>query len=567
MLSLWLAWLVLIVPVVIAGYRMLLAAMPPDRIDLASDWNFVAIWLGLLGLANVLLLIATTGSLTPAKFAALLLATTSVGLAHSPTRTRIRELVQHAAGWRTAVATAGAVSLAAAFAAAMPVYLYDTGLYHYPHIKWLAEHGEVPGLALLHERFGLVSSWFTIPATLDHGIFAGRASSLLNGFAFAVLAVQIVLSAGRWWRGIDSNADRFLACAGGAAAAYALAVGFVNSASPDLPGFFLPAIIVWLTLRVDHDEVPTVALLLALLLVTVKLSALPVAAITGLFVVWRQPWGRWAKWGVTAAIIVIPMAIAGVVTSGCLLFPVAVTCLDVPWSLGTETVRDFAKVVIDWARWSGPTPAQADLAAWWAQWGARKSNLALALLFAVSIAAAWGLRRRILADARVAFAAMLAIVGLCYVIFLAPDLRFAIGYLVLLPGLFIAHGEKKARHWYQSGLTARAAAIAVLLAMVAAFVINIKNARQASFDGVPVSRPSILSSLIVPPRFIWLRVGAEKPDPATYVQETNAGFPYYRPVAGDWCWDIPLPCSSVRLPSNVALRKPEDGLAGGFVRR
>jgi hypothetical protein len=204
------------------------------------------------------------------------------------------------------------------------------------------------------------------------------------------------------------------------------------------------------------------------------------------------------------------------------------------------------------------------------RWGARKSNLALALLLAVSIAAALGMRRRLWADTRMAFAAVLAITGLCYVIFLAPDLRFAIGYLVLLPALFIAHKEKPAGRWHRLSLTAGTATVALLLAMVPAFVINIENARHASFEGVPVSRPSILSTLVVPQKFIWLRGGAEaggEPDPATYVEEANAGFPYYRPVAGDWCWDIPLPCSSDRLPSRVALRKPEDGLAGGFVRR
>jgi len=569
MLSLWLAWLVVIVPVFISGYGLLFAVVPPDQVDAASDWDFVAIWLGLFGLANILLLMSILGPLTPGKFVVLLLATTTIGLAHGPARARMRGLLAQAAQWRKSPATACiAASLAAASAAAMPVYLYDAGLYHYPHIAWLATHGEVPGLALLHDRFGLISSWFAIPATLDHGVFAGRTSSLLNGLAFATLAVQIVVSVCRWRRGADSSADRFMVCAGGGAAAYALAVGFVNSASPDLPVFCLPVIIVWVSLRARHDGAPSVALLLALLLVTIKLSALSVVAATGLFVIWRQSWGGLVKWGVTATIAVVPMVVASVMASGCLLYPVAVTCLDLPWSPGADAVRNFAQVVIDWARWSGPKPAQADLAAWWAQWGARKSNLALALLLAVSIAAGLGMRRRIMEDARMAFAAVLAIFGLCYVIVLTPDLRFAVGYLVLLPALFIADREKKA--WHRLGLTAGTATAALLLVIGSAFVVNIMNAQRASFEGVPVARPSILSTLVVPPKFIWLRSGAEaggEPDPATYVEETNAGFPYRRPVAGDQCFDIPLPCSPVRLPSNLALRKPDEGLAGGFVRR
>jgi hypothetical protein len=193
----------------------------------------------------------------------------------------------------------------------------------------------------------------------------------------------------------------------------------------------------------------------------------------------------------------------------------------------------------------------------------------LAGLLAVSIAAGLGMRRRIREDTRTAFAAVLAVFGLCYVILLAPDLRFAIGYLVLLPALFIAHRESKAGPTHRFGAPASIATAALLLATGPAFVVNIVKAQQASLAGLPVSRPSIFSALVIPPKFIWLR-GAQaggEPDPATYVEEINAAMPYRRPAVGDQCWDIPLPCSPARLPSNVALRKPEAGLSGGFVRR
>ena len=572
MLTLWLAWVLLVVPAFILGNRVLLLTAPLlDRVNATNDWNFVAIWLGILAIANILLLIASAGSLTPIKLGFVLLAATSIGLVHNPTRTRTREWMEQSFGWR-GNATIGyvVVSLAVAFAAATPVYLFDTGLYHYPHIKWLATYGEVPGLSLLHDRFGLTTSWFTIPASLDHGIFAGRTSSLLNGFAFALLAFQIMFSIRRWLQGTDSSSDRFLVCAGAGAAAYALAVGLVNSASPDLPGIFLPAIVVWVSLRASDNRVPAVALLLALLLVTIKISSLPVVAATGLFVIPRQSWKGLVKWGAAATIVLLPILLASVITSGCLLFPVAATCMDFSWSPGADLVRNFADVVTDWARWAGPKPAQVDFAAWWTQWGARKSNLALALLLALSIAAGLEMRRRILEDGRMAFAAVLAIFGLCYVILLAPDFRFAAGYLVLLPALFIAHQNKKARYWHRVDFTARTATITLLLAIGSAFVLNIIKARHASFERLPASYPSMLSTLISPPKFIWLRGDGEAdsdPDPATYIEETDAAFPYYRPVEGDRCWDIRLPCSNVRLSPNVTLRKPEDGLVSGFVRR
>src|SRR6185437_3030289 len=44
---------------------------------------------------------------------------------------------------------------------------YDTGLYHLQAIKWLEESTKVFGLANLHLRFGVNSTWFTDAAMLD----------------------------------------------------------------------------------------------------------------------------------------------------------------------------------------------------------------------------------------------------------------------------------------------------------------------------------------------------------------------------------------------------------------
>ena len=452
----------------------------------------------------------------------------------------------------------------------MPVYFYDTGLYHYPLIEWLAQYGEVPGLALLHFRFGLVTSWLTIPASLDHGIFAGRTPALLNGFAFAAIAVHIAVALQRWRRGTDDDADRFLVCAGGSTAGYVLAAGFVNSASPDLPGLFLPAVIVWIGLRSRRAGVlPAVALVLALLMFTVKLSALPVVAATGLFVAARSSLASLARWGAVAAIIVVPMTLTGVVVAGCLLFPVAATCLDLPWSLPPDSTAAYAKIITDWARWSGPTPAHADFAAWWAQWGAPKSNLALVALMVVSAVTGLALRSGIRKDARMAFAAGLAALGVGYVIILAPDLRFAAGYLVLLPALYAALRWDRTVDPVRSHRTAALATVAAVLMLGSAFVINVVNARRASLENAAVG-PSLISSLVIPPKFVWLRAKTkpgDAPDPAAYVEESNGSFLYHRPVGGDQCWDIPLPCSPTPVPPDIALRRPDEGMAGGFMRR
>jgi hypothetical protein len=348
-----------------------------------------------------------------------------------------------------------------------------------------------------------------------------------------------------------------VACAGGGVIAYALATGFVNSASPDVPGLFVPALMVWIALRSRPAPVPAAGMLLALFLFTVKLSALPAVAAAALFVVWRAPLIRLARWGLAAAAIVTPMVLTSVAVSGCALFPVAATCLDLPWSLSPESTAAYARIITEWARWAGPTPEHADLAAWWTQWSARKSNLALLGLAAAAIAAAVPLRNRIRKDPGVGFAALLALLGISYVAVLAPDLRFAAGYLLLLPSLWLA--QPRDRGSLQGGL----ATGAVALMLGAAFTINALNAAR-----VPLRDGGLVSALLVPAQFPWLREPAASAPSARFVtEESNGHFTYRRPVDGDQCWDIPLPCSPSRLPADIALRRAHDGVAAGFVRR
>ena len=71
------------------------------------------------------------------------------------------------------------VSLAAVGAAALasdPVTLYDSLVYHIGIIRWLHEHGTVPGIALIHNRLGHVSAWFALGAAFDTGPATNRAA-------------------------------------------------------------------------------------------------------------------------------------------------------------------------------------------------------------------------------------------------------------------------------------------------------------------------------------------------------------------------------------------------------
>ena len=70
--------------------------------------------------------------------------------------------------WARALGVAVNATAAAALASD-PVTLYDSLVYHVGIIRWLREHGVVPGIALIHIRLGHMSTWFTLAAAFDAG--------------------------------------------------------------------------------------------------------------------------------------------------------------------------------------------------------------------------------------------------------------------------------------------------------------------------------------------------------------------------------------------------------------
>lgn len=72
---------------------------------------------------------------------------------------------------------------------------YDTGLYHWPTIKWIINYPIVFGLGNLHGRLAFNSSYFLYGALLNQGAWAGKAHHIVAGLFFLVLVLQSFMSA------------------------------------------------------------------------------------------------------------------------------------------------------------------------------------------------------------------------------------------------------------------------------------------------------------------------------------------------------------------------------------
>ena len=127
-------------------------------IDRQGDRGILAIWIGLLLLLNLFLVAALFFPLTPVVALCILLPVLIIALWEQQNRIFIRQLLLIR---QTKLLLILLPLLAASITGIQVIHWYDSGLYHIQDIKWLATFGLVPGLALIHSRFGFVSSWFS----------------------------------------------------------------------------------------------------------------------------------------------------------------------------------------------------------------------------------------------------------------------------------------------------------------------------------------------------------------------------------------------------------------------
>jgi hypothetical protein len=166
MLAILCCWAVLLVGARVAGASILMLTSSGENLDRREDLFFAQVWTGLFSLASLALAVSTFHRLSPTFSLCVLSAVLVLFLAP-----RVRRQAGQVMFSGMQRATFALILLVAAWNATGPVELYDTGLYHYQMLRWLNQAGTVPGLALLHFRFGFSSSWFALAAAFDSGVF------------------------------------------------------------------------------------------------------------------------------------------------------------------------------------------------------------------------------------------------------------------------------------------------------------------------------------------------------------------------------------------------------------
>lgn len=462
--------------------------------------------------------------------------------------------------WRTRWVMLLSLAAYAAWGTALTPLHYDTGLYHLQVIQWFQTEPLPLGLANLHTRFGYNSAWFAIAAVVGKSRLLPDAAFLLNGVV-SVLVCGALLESG--WERIRSRNITF-----GAVLAITCVVTYLGSASQSLftwmglsPTTDVPAAlltiyaIVLLSDLVETgsgktltDPDPTWRLWLCAvagcLAVAVKLSQFPVmlalmAAVYHLRLMDRGTAWRMAIARTAGAVVVIAglWVVHALMLSGCLLFPYGSTCLAwIPWSVNPEDANHLAHMLKMWARAPLVDPGEVPGGLGWIplwienMWPDRA--VLRWILGASALLTLAALALRILSRGKSGFISSagfrwslgVSLAGLAVCVATAPDPRYYLGFLLVLPCSLTARFLLSP--WVAWDVRARwvpVAAIAVILSGLTWW-----NVRRV---------------LLVTPKELPLHYWRHLPEPAYHVVETSSGFQVKTPDTGDQCWGLPAPCS------------------------
>ena len=475
------------------------------------------------------------------------------------------------------------------FAGAQIISHRDAINYQSDIIHWLSRTGCVPGLGLIHCRFGILSSWYCAPALFNHGFLTGRTGTVSNCYALLLVSGHLLIVGTRILKGTARSMDWFTALAFPMALIFPLMVHYPQSTRPDIAVVMMTIVITWALLTmhqevdpVDRSNVATcrngnlIILWLAACALTIKLSAIPLVALSALAYSLRT--GFRPRSILTGALlgllIVLPLMVALTIVTGCPIYPFPF-CLDLPWAVDESVAALEAKTVFVCTRWGSLDRPASVIGAQYLSWRWLKHWLNSDILRIIGFAyfilsclsATWIIARFRRRWREVWVPLLLGIGGITFLIAKAPAPRFGWGYLSVIPaslGILYADDLNRIAKGVAARLSLQRFAILVSLTGVTLFILptlahqtkSERRIEEAFCEGRLVREP--ISSLLVPPVVLNLEYGDDKDvasERRAYLDNEAAYLRSNRPM-----WYPLIPGDGVRF------RNPDLGPYGGFLR-
>ena len=465
-----------------------------------------------------------------------------------------------------------------------PSVFYDTGMYHQPSVAWTNAFAIVPGLGNLHGRLAFNSTALLLAAPFDVGWLDGGAVHFLNSLLIAALTVEAAcaLVASRR-EPIPRAFDVFSL----AIMPLVISAAFrhdVRSLSTD----FAVATMLLAATRVLFDSlahpVPewpdrmrkmAAILLLFTAAVTMKLSAVIVAAASVLVVFWSlrpagdhrvRAWSRLALWSAPSVLLLGGWLVRSAIVSGYPLFPSTAFPLPVDWRMPVEHVVGEAAWIAMSARNLNNNLIYPGLS-WLLPWlrgiivrGDLFVQLTLPalLMAAVGVFAIMTRARAIGPPWNSAWRRAWIPLGVGIVFWLvsAPHPRLAQGVLWSGAGMALAWWAGVRTH--DRGRTPARRLAAVVLGVTAAICLKQWAGVALRADPTTRWRETLEAVVTLPDGGVWL---APLPVPELSERTLAGGVRVLVPVDDNGCWNTPVLCTPHPDPS-LETRGIGDGTVG-----
>ena len=344
---------------------------------------------------------------------------------------------------------------------------FDTDLYHAQIIRWYNEHGTPPGLGNLHSRLAFNSSWLSLAALFDNGIWDNRSAWIMSALALLggtlYFLHELVFS--------RNNGIRLYAIC---ILAWLLLKTGSGTATPslyyDTPVHILNAVIVLeayylfigYSRNLSKKEINEVANLLMLGVSAFMIK--PIGAVSLLFsgmltLFWfirntKQSVSSWFKIYTPALCAFTVWVTKNVFLSGYPIYPLPIFPISFDWTMPFNTVESLYKTVLAWARMPGPDYMQSlenGFLFWFKLWfiGNIKSKAFLFLVGFPSFLSIiiWFLVIRYNDIKKTFYFLFWTLFSIAYWFLTAPDIRFGDGFFWVCMGTALLFATPESPHF------------------------------------------------------------------------------------------------------------------------
>lgn len=343
--------------------------------------------------------------------------------------------------------------------------IYDSQLYHLQLIKFNTHYKSIFGIANLDDRFAMNSSWHSIISLFNFSYNEFKVIYLFNILIYSFIFNEAFELNHK--RNIVSNS--FLKFSLIYILIYSIFHPFGNGTiinnlgSPEVDTvaamLFLYGIFLFLKYTEDNNDLVVEPLILiSVLVLTIKVNYLAILILPIWFILKKNLLFYYIKSFIVCFVLILAWIVKSFISSGCLLFPISLTCTDHSWSLSSEHVANFKNIIMSFARDTPERKKFGDfeytlnsfdwIFPWFNQYFLKTEFLYISLfifLFFIFLILFLLIKKQIIFEKKYFFIFSVLFLSL-YLWFYAPEIRFGYGTiisLVIMPIIIYFYNSKK----------------------------------------------------------------------------------------------------------------------------